>query len=245
MIPGHRHHHHHHRHHHGRGHGRHRGVVTDVYHHIICRHQVEIEIWPPRAEVHFRDDWTADVATTQVRFEAQVYNSSQGYVFEVHNINGGPGQGTIDASGLYRAPAKGGLASGTTELVVATSREDPLRKAFAWVTLVGIGPKPAKAPEVAIFPRRVNLYYGQGANNAMIDGCNKRCQFQAIAFNTGAQVEWLINGVLQGTVGAWFLYQTPANGGATTVTIRARLQGNPGIFDEGRISQLNYDWPGV
>ena len=92
-------------HHHRRG--RHRGVVTDVYHHIVCRHQVEIEVWPPRAEVHFRDDWTANVATTQVRFEAQVYNSTQGYVWDVRDINGGPGQGTIDASGLYRAPPKG------------------------------------------------------------------------------------------------------------------------------------------
>ena len=74
-------------HHHRRG--RHRGVVTDVYHHIVCRHQVEIEVWPPRAEIHFRDDWTANVATTQVRFEAQVYNSTQGYVWDVRDINGG------------------------------------------------------------------------------------------------------------------------------------------------------------
>lgn len=230
-------------HHHRRG--RHRGVVTDVYHHIVCRHQVEIEVWPPRAEVHFRDDWTANVATTQVRFEAQVYNSTQGYVWDVRDINGGPGQGTIDASGLYRAPPKGALASGTTELVVASSREDPLRKAFAWVALVGLGPRPAKAAEVAIFPRRINLYYRQGANNDMIDDCNKRCQFQAIAFNSGAQVEWLVNGVLQGAVGPWFLYQTPANGGATVITVRARLQGIPAVFDEAKVSQLNYDWPGI
>jgi hypothetical protein len=163
----------------------------------------------------------------------------------VRDINGGPGQGTIDASGLYRAPPKGALASGTTELVIASSREDPLRKAFAWVTLVGLGPRPAKAAEVAIFPRRINLYYGQGANNDMIDGCNKRCQFQAIAFNTGAQVEWLVNNALQGVVGPWFLYQTPANGGAAVVTVRARLQGNPAVFDEAKVLQLNYDWPGV
>jgi hypothetical protein len=135
---------------------------------------------------------------------------------------------------------------------VANSREDPLRKAFAWVTLVGLGPRPAKAAEVAIFPRRINLYYRQGANNDMIDDCNKRCQFQAIAFNTGAQVEWLMNVppqppdvfVLQG-VGPWFLYQTPANGAAAVITVRARLQGNPAVFDEAKVSQLNYDWPGV
>ncbi|WP_421994967.1 hypothetical protein [Reyranella sp.] len=225
--------------------GRHRGGVTDVYHHVVCRHQVEIEVWPPRAEVNFRDDWTANVATTQVRFEAQVYNSSQGFVWDVRDIGGGPGQGTIDASGLYRAPPKGALASGTTELVIATSREDPLRKAFAWVSLVGLGPRPAKAAEVAIFPRRINLYYRQGANNDMIDDCNKRCQFEAIAFNSGAAVEWLVNGALQAGTGPWFLYQTPANGGTAVVTVRARLQGSPAVFDEAKISQLNYDWPGI
>ena len=79
----------------------------------------------------------------------------------------------------------------------------------------------------------------------MIDGCNKRCQFQAIAFNTGAQVEWLVNNALQGVVGPWFLYQTPANGAAAVITVRARLQGSPGVFDEAKVSQLNYDWPGI
>lgn len=221
------------------------GGVTDVYHQIVCRHQVEIEVWPPRAEVHFRDDWTANPTTAQVRFEAQAYNSSQGHTWEVRDIAGGPGQGTIDPSGLYRAPPKGALASGTTELVVATSREDPLRKAFAWVTLVGLGPRPAKGAEVAVFPQRANLYYRDGANNNMIDDCNKRCQFEAAVFNTGVQVEWLVNGALQGVVGPWFLYQTPANGGAAVVTVRARLQGNPGVFADAKVSQLNYDWPGV
>ena len=236
-------------HHHRRG--RHRGVVTDVYHHIICRHQVEIEVWPPRAEVHFRDDWTANVATAQVRFEAQVYNSSQGYVWDVRDINGGPGQGTIDASGLYRAPPKGGLASGTTELVVASSREDPLRKAFAWVSLVGLGPRPAKAAEVAIFPRRINLYYGQDFKNAMIDDCNKRCQFQAIAFNTGDQVEWWVNvqqpplpdNFVWKGAGPWFLYETPPNGATSVITVRAQLQNNSAVFDDAKVSQLNYHWP--
>lgn len=233
----------HHPHHHP--HGRRHGVVTDVHHHIVCRHQVEIEVWPPRAEVHFRDDWTANPATAQVRFEAQVYNSSQGYTWDVRDIAGGPGQGTIDASGLYHAPGKGALASGTTELVVATSREDPLRKAFAWVTLVGLGPRPADAPEVAVFPHRVNLYYRTGFNNNMIDDCNKQHQFEATVFNTGAQVEWLVNGVLQGTVGPWFLYQAPNSGGSAVVTVRSRLQGNPGVFADAKVSLFNYDWPGV
>ena len=229
--------------HHRRGRGH--GLVTDVYHQIVYRHQVEIEVWPARAEVHFADDWTANPATAQVRFEAQVYNSSQGHSWAVLNIAGGPGQGTIDASGLYRAPPKSGLASGTSELVVATSREDPLRKATAWVTLVGLGPKPAKAAEVAIFPRRANLYYRSGANNNMIDEGNKVRQFEATVFNTGAQVEWLVNNAPQGVVGPWFLYQTPAAGAPTLITVRARLQGDPGVFAEAKVLQLNYDWPGV
>ncbi|MGR4865692.1 hypothetical protein [Caulobacter sp. LARHSG274] len=230
-----------HHHHPGRRHE----VVTDVRRQIVCRHQVEIEVWPPRAEVHFRDDWTANPATAQVRFEAQVYNSAQGHTWEVRDIDGGPGQGTIDASGLYRAPPKGVLASGATELVVATSREHPLRKAFAWVTLVGLGPRPVQAAEVAVFPRRVNLYYRNGANNNLIDDCNKQRQFEATVFNTGVQVEWLVNGVLQGVVGPWFLYQAPASGGAAVVTVRARLLGDPGVFADAKVSQLNYDWPGV
>ncbi len=230
--------------------GRHRGGVTDVYHQVICRHQVEIEVWPPRAEVHFRDDWTANPATTEVRFEAQVYNSTQGFLWEVRDIHGGPGQGTIDAGGLYRAPPKGGLANGTTELVIATSREDPLRKAFAWVTLVGVGPKPVKAPEVAIWPRVVTLYYGQGAANRFISECNKVCEFRATVYDSNAQVEWVVDppGSPPGTVagfGPWFLYQAPPNGGPVLVTVRAQLQGQTGVFEDAKVLQMNFDWPGV
>lgn len=234
-----------HRHHHPHQHGRRRGVTTEIHRQVVCRHQVEIEVWPPRAEVQFHDDWTGNPANAQARFEAQVYNSSQGHTWETRDLNGGPGQGTIDASGLYRSPPKGALASGTTELIVATSREDPLRKAYAWVTLVGLGPRPVEAAEVAVFPRRVTLYYRNGANNNLIDDCNKQRQFEATVFHTGAQVEWLVNGALQGVVGPWFLYQTPASGASAVVTVRARLQGDPAVFADAKVSQLNYDWPGV
>ena len=231
------------------GHAHHRRparrVVTDVYHQIICRHQVEIEVWPAQAEVHFSDDWTANPATTQARFNATVFNSAQGHTWEVRDVFGGPGQGTIDPSGLYRAPAKNGRESGATELVVATSREDPLRKATAWVTLVGLGPKPVKEAEVAVFPKQVYLYYLNGANNNMIDESNKARMFEAQVFNSGAQVEWLVDGVPQGAFGPWFLYQTPANGSPTVVTVRAQLQGSPFVFAEAKVLQLNYDWPGV
>jgi hypothetical protein len=228
-----------------------KGGVAGVRRQVVCRHQVEIEVWPPRAEVHFADDWTANVATTQVRFEARIFNSRQGFTWQVRDMAGGPGQGAIDASGLYQAPSKGGLSSGTTELVVATSREDPLRTAFAWVTLVGLGPRPADPPDVAIFPRRVNLYYGDGANNDLIDACNKRCQFQALAFNTADQLEWLVDNVVQldgamhPIVGPWFLYQTPPNGVNTVVKVTARLQHDNAVFADAKISQLNYAWPGA
>src|SRR5256885_3599147 len=94
--------------------------VTDVYHTIVCRHQVEIEVRPASAEVHFADDWTANPAGKQARFEAAVFNSDQGCLWEVHQRDGSPGLGSIDGTGLYMAPPKGGVPSGTTEVIVAT-----------------------------------------------------------------------------------------------------------------------------
>jgi hypothetical protein len=218
--------------------------VTDVYHQVVRRHQIEIEVWPPRAEIHFGDDWTANPIDTQTRFEATVYNSDQGYLWEVRALDGGPGQGTIDISGLYRAPPKGALSNGFTEIIVATAREDGLRKAYAWVTLVGFGPEPATAPTVDIWPKQVNLYYQHGANNNYMDDSNKMRQFGVIVRDSTGLVEWLVNGVSSGT-GPWFLYQTPNTGGTNTVTIRARLQAQPSIFDEAKVLQLNYSWPGA
>ena len=220
------------------------GRVIDVYHRVVCRHQIEIEVWPPRAEVHFADDWTANPASTQTRFGATVYNSNQGYLWEVRALDGSPGQGTIDISGLYRAPPKGALQNGFTEVIVATAREDRLRKAFAWVTLVGFGPEPVAASTVDISPKRLNLYYQQGANNNFMDDSNKMRRFSAIVHNGTGVIEWLVNNVFAGT-GSSFLYQTPNTGGTNTVTIRARLQAQPSIFDEAHVQQLNYVWPGL
>jgi hypothetical protein len=220
------------------------GSVTDVYHRVVCRHQVEIEVWPPRVEVHFNDDWTANPIDTQTRFEATVYNSDQGYLWEVRALDGSPGQGTIDASGLYRAPTKGALPNGFTEIIVATAREDRLRRAYAWVTLVGFGPEPVTAPTVDIWPKRVNLYYRQGANNNYMDDSNKMRQFGAILRDSTDSIEWLVNGASSGT-GPWFLYQAPNTGGTNTVTIRARLQTQHSIFDEAKVLLLNYSWPGA
>jgi hypothetical protein len=224
--------------------------VTDVYHRVVCRHQVEIEVWPPRAEVHFNDDWTANPIDTQTRFEATVYNSNQGHLWEVRALDGSPGLGTIDASGLYRAPPKGALPNGFTEIVVATAREDGLRKAYAWVTLVGFGPEPVTAPTVDMWPKRVNLYYRQGANNNYIDDSNKMRQFGAVLRNSAGSIEWFVKVepsvtfVSSGT-GPWFLYQAPNTGSTNTVTIRAELQGQPSVFDEAKVLLLNYFWPGA
>jgi hypothetical protein len=215
-------------------------TVTDVYHHLECRHQVEIEVSPARAELNFSDEWTANPISTQTRFEAIVYNSSQGHLWEVRAVDGGPGLGTIDASGVYRSPPKGALPNGFTEIVVATSREDRLRKAYAWVTLVGVGAMPAAVPTIEIWPKRVTLYYRQGADNNYIDDCNKMRQFEATY-----AVEWLVNGALQPSIAQTFLYQAPNNGGTAVVTVRARLQAQPAIFDDAKVLQLNYSWPGA
>ena len=228
---------------HGHRH-RYSGARADIHRHIVCRHQVEIEVWPPRAEVNFQDEWTANPIDTQIRFEAKVYNSDQGHLWEVRDINGNPGQGSIDAAGVYQAPAKGGLASGTTEIVVATARQDRLRKAFAWVPLVGVGPKPAAVPQVAIWPKRLELYYFNGANNNFIDDCNKEREFSAIAYDSTSAIDWVISPNTVGT-GPSFLYRAPASGGTQAVTLRAQLHNQTGIFDEATILLRNYNWPGL
>jgi hypothetical protein len=222
--------------------------VTDIYHRIECRQQVEIEVWPARAELSFGDDWTANPISTQTRFEAIVYNSDQGYLWEVRALDGNPGLGTIDASGVYRAPPKGSLPNGFTEIIVATCREDRLRKAYAWVTLVGIGPQPLPEPTVEIWPKRVTLYYAQGHNNNYIDDSNKMRQFQATPRNTSAPtVQWYFDtpggGTHAGGTGEWFLYRSPDVGGTTTVPVRVQLQANASIFDEATVLLRNYDVP--
>jgi hypothetical protein len=216
--------------------------ITDVYHRIICRHQVEVEIWPPRAEVHFLDDWTANPADKQVRFEATIVNSDQGVLWEVHQPDGSPGIGTIDATGLYTPPNKGFTGSGATEIVVATAREDRLRKAFSWVTLVGVGPQAAAIPSIGIYPKNINLYYWSGASNQYMDVSNKLRQFRAILYDGTGTIDWFVNGAASGS-GDWFVYQAPGTGGGAVVTVRAQLSGQPSVFDEASVVELNYSWP--
>ncbi|MGH6879826.1 hypothetical protein [Hypericibacter sp.] len=221
-------------------------AITEVTHHVVARHQVEIEISPPRVELAFRDERFVNPINTQVRFEAKVYNSRRGASWEVLSPAGGPGAGSIDPQGLYRAPNKGGLASPFTDLVVATALEDPLRKAFAWVTVIGIGPEPAPTPVIEIWPKRATLYYAQGDHNAYIDDSNKMQLFEArLSHTAGTAIEWLVDGVLQAGTAPTFLYKMPNLGGTHLATVRARVQAQPGVSDDAKVLQLNYVWPGL
>ena len=253
--------------------------VTDVYHHLVCRHQVEVEVWPARAQLNFQDERSVNPINTQIRFEAIVYNSRSHVSWEVRDLAGNPGAGSIDASGLYRAPPKGSLASGSTDVIVATSSEDPLRKAFAWVTLIGEGPWSVPAPSITIWPKRVTLYYPTGADNAYIDDSNKTRIFNATLCNSPTtQIEWLAYAYptdpdvstswSSAGPNTWFRYPAvptalpippvppapplhpvtsvpPGLGDVTEVTIRVRLATQHSIFDEAKVIQLNYTWPGL
>jgi hypothetical protein len=221
--------------------------VVDIFHHVVCRHQVEVEVWPPQAEVYFQDEKWVDPINTQLRFEAAVFNSAAGVSWEVRDLAGNPGAGSIDASGLYQAPPKGSLPSGFTDIVVATATEDPLRKAFAWVTLLGEGPEPAPAPSIEIWPKRAYLYYPQGQHNSYIDDSNKMQLFRTTLRNSAtSEVDWLVNGVVQGgIVEPWFLYKVSGSGATQKVTIRARIKNQPTVYDEAKVIQINYFWPGL
>ena len=224
-------------------------AVQHVVHDFICQHQIEVEIWPARAEVYFRDERFVDPVNTKIRFQSAVYNSQSSKVhWDVQNLSGNPGAGTIDSTGLYLAPPKGTLSHGTTEIIIATAAESPFRKAYAFVTLVGDGPEPLAQPTIEIFPKQVSLYYPQGHDNAYIDESNTRQLFRATARpDSGAGVEWLVDSVVQGGTGQapWFLYQVSGSGNTKVTTVSVRLQGNPTIVDEAKVIHINYEWPGL
>jgi hypothetical protein len=217
-----------------------------IIHHGVCRHRVEVEVRPAEAELYFHDERWIDPIDTQIRFEAVVYNADTGATWQVLAPGGGPGAGTIDATGLYQAPDKGTLPSGTTDIVVATARADPLRKAFAFVTLVGEGPLPAPQPTIEIWPKRRTLYYATGDDNAYIDDRNKRQLFRACPRNNpGAGVTWLVDGAVQSGTDVWFLYVPPASGGTALHTVTAQIPAMPAIADAAKVTILNYVWPGL
>lgn len=222
------------------------GAGFRVVRHAVCRHNVEVEVRPAEAELYFHDERWIDPVDTQIRFEAVVYNADTGARWEVLAPGGGPGAGTIDATGLYQAPNKGTLASGTTDIVVATARADPLRKAYAFVTLVGVGPLPAPQPAIDIWPRSRTLYYFTGMDNSYIDDSNKMQLFQAFPQNSGgAGVTWRVDGVAQPGNDVWFLYNAPSSGTTAEHTVSAEIQGMPAVADAAKVIVLNYLWPGL
>ncbi len=220
-------------------------------HNIVCQHQIGVEVWPDKAEVYFRDERYSDPVNTQLRFDAVIYNApSNKIAWEVQGVNGASAAGSIDSTGLYQAPPKGGLAHGLTEKVVATSLDDPLRRAYALITLVGAGPAPAPTPRIDLLPKQVSLYYQQQHHNAYIDSSNKMQMFHATLRNSStADVDWYVNDAPVGGPQSEYLYQAPLSSGATPlpviVKIRAHIKATPWIKDEANIILNNYAWPGL
>jgi hypothetical protein len=216
-----------------------------VCHHVICQHRVEVEVWPAAAEVSFRDERFAQPLEAQVQFSAFVYNAPSNRVtWQVLDVQGGPGAGSIDAAGLYLAPDKGSLPFGLTDIVVATSADDHFRKAFARVAIVGLGPEPKPAPTVEVYPHRTYLYYPSGYNNDYIDGCNKMQLFRAMVCHADpALVEWSISGVSVHT-GPEYLFTS--GGWPSAVRIDATVPATtPAVTDWATVTLLNYTWPGI
>ncbi|MGH7119779.1 MAG: hypothetical protein ACREFP_12445 [Acetobacteraceae bacterium] len=223
-----------------------RAVRFRIVHHAVCRHRVEVEVRPAAAELYFHDERWIDPVNTQIRFEAVAYNTDTGVTWQVLAPGGGPGAGAIDATGSYLAPNKGALASGTTDIVVATARADPLRKACAFVTLVGLGPLPAPQPVIEIWPKSRTLYYVNGADNSYIDDCNKMQLFRAFPKNSpGGGVTWRIDGAVQTGNDIFFLYSSPNSGTVASHAVSAEIQGMPTVADTAKLIVRNYVWPGL
>jgi hypothetical protein len=221
---------------------------VEIVHHVVRRHQAAIEIWPPRVQVTFRDERSVNPADTMIRFEAKVLNACSTTVsWEVLGPGGGPGVGSIDSTGLYSAPPWASGLDGATDVVVATLIEDPLRTAYAWVTLAGEGPWPVPAPIIRLRPKTAYVYYPSGDDNAYMDSSNTMQFFRAQLTNSVNQVvEWRVDGVLQaGQTEPVFLYQAAGTGAPRLVTVEARLPGEPAAVDSAKLMLTNYSWPGL
>ena len=227
---------------------RHRHPHTEIVHHVVRQHRPELEVWPARAEVTFLDERAANPADRRVRFEATVLNACSTEVrWDVLSPTGGAGHGSIDSTGLYTAPDYAVGLDGATDVVTATLVEDPLRTAYAWVTLAGEGPWPVPAPAIEVRPKTAFLYYPGGHDNAYIDASNTMQFFRARIRNSAAhQVEWRVDGVVQaGETAEIFLYKLSGSGSPKEVTVEARIAGSPGVADSAKVMQINYDWPGL
>jgi hypothetical protein len=231
--------------------------VIDVVHHVVCRHRVEVEIWPARAEVNFRDERSVNPVNTQVRFEALLYNTTAGVRWDVRDLAGNPGAGSIDVSGLYQAPPKGSLPSGWTDVVVASAVDDPLRRAYAWVTLVGDGPAPVPPARIAISPKTACLYFpgnqGPADRNEFIDISNTMQVFRAtLRDSPTSDIEWFVHdaGTPPPMVPApnpepssLFRYVVTGSGATKVVVVTARITAEPAVADSAKIVVTNYRWP--
>lgn len=216
-----------------------------MHHHLVCRHQIEVEVWPASAEVYFADERYIDAINTQARFEATVYNApNNGVTWQVNGIGGGPGKGVIDPSGLYTAPPKGDIPHGHTDIIIATANADPTRRACAKVTLVGHGPEEKPVAGLEIYPQTAYLYYqgGADAHNQYIDPSNKHQQFGTVISNTSSTgVIWSVTGA--GSIDSNGFYTAPGSGFSPAfATVHANLGS---IGATARVILLNYFWPGI
>ena len=218
-----------------------------VHHHVVCRHQIEIEVTPENTDVYFADERYVDPINTQVRFDATVYNApNNSVIWQVTNITGGPGAGSIDPTGLYTAPPKGSITNGHTDIVTVIAKADPTRRAYAKVTLVGFGPEPAPIPRLEIFPKVVYLYYGSYHDNSYIDTSNKMQQFTSIIKNTPySSITWTRLLHRPSRPMRWMYHAPDSGSDATVVMIQAALTTDSSVKDEAKIILLNYDWPGI
>ncbi len=167
-------------------------------------------------------------------------------IWRVHALDGGPGAGVIDETGLYIAPAKGSLPYGFTEIVSATSVDDPFRRAYAQVVVVGLGPKPPPPPRVEVFPKWVKLYHVDGHHNLYIDKATRNSFSEHLLFHADpSQLVWKKDGTQVGT-GPEYLYQvTNADKFEHEIDITVELSTTAGVKDHARVSLLDYLWPGI
>ncbi len=122
-----------------------------------------------------------------VQFTPVVSYSSQGVTWAINPANAG----TIDASGVYTAPAQ--VTSQQTVTITATSVEDPTKSALAAVNLM---------PPIAVMvtPATATLYGSQTR------------QFTAAVVNTNnTAVTWSLSPAGAGSVNASGLYSAPAS----------------------------------
>lgn len=151
------------------------------------------------------------------QFRATVSSATDSAVTWAVNdtVGGGTAQGSIDANGLYTAPAAVPTASNSVT-ITAISTADPHKAATASVTLL---PLPAA---ISLAPASVTLTAG------------KAQQFDVVPTVVSA-IQWSVNGVSGGntsvgTIGATGIYVAPATltaGSSTIVTVGAALASQP------------------